>query len=165
MEVEKAKRLPTLSIGLNSQSIIGYQTIDQTERYFNGWDRFTSLQASIAVPIFSKAQRTRILAAEIQVLQQQNELDWLKQRSRAEQATARQQLQKHWASLQYFQNQGLPNAQTIVSTADRQFAAGEIDYLQWVLLVNQSFEIRSQYLEEQHRYNQAVLQYQLFSNE
>ncbi len=163
--VEKAKLLPGVSVGLSSQSIIGYQRVGDTERYFNGWKRFNYLGAGVAIPIFSKAQRARISALQVQVLQQQKELDWLEQRTVAERNTARQQVQKYWDSLRFYRDQALPNATTIVSTASRQFAAGEINYLEWVMLVNQSFELQGQYLNEQNSYNQAVLHFQTFINE
>ncbi|MBK8968886.1 MAG: CusA/CzcA family heavy metal efflux RND transporter [Lewinellaceae bacterium] len=165
VDAEKARLLPTLSFGLHSQSIIGYQTIDQTERYFDGWHRFTFAEAGVAVPLFRKAQRARISAAEMEVLRQQNELDWLNQKNRAEQAGARQEVSKYRASLQFFQNEVLPNAAAIVETADRQFAAGEINYLEWVMLINQHFDLQNQYLDALSQYNQAVLQLQLFTNE
>jgi len=162
---EKAKLLPDLSIGLNSHTIIGYQRVGDEDRYFNTGKRFTFLGAGVAVPIFSKAQRARISAYEVQVLQQQKELDWLGQRLYAERNTARQEVQKYWESLQFYQNQALPSAKTIVSTANRQFAAGEINYLEWVMLVNQSFDLQGQFLDEQDRYNQAVLHLLTFFNE
>ena len=163
--VEKAKLLPSLSVGISSQSIIGYQRVGDEDRYFNGWKRFTFLGAGLAVPIFQKAQRARISALEMQVLQQQKTLDWLEQRTQAEQNTARKQVQKYWDSLQFYQSQALPSAKTIVSTANRQFGAGEINYLEWVMLVNQSFDLQGQYLDEQNSYNQAVLHFQTFINE
>ncbi len=163
--VEKAKLLPSLSVGISSQSIIGYQRVGDEDRYFNGWKRFTFLGAGLAVPIFQKAQRARISALEMQVMQQQKTLDWLEQRTQAEQNTARKQVQKYWESLQFYQGQALPSAKTIVSTANRQFGAGEINYLEWVMLVNQSFDLQGQYLDEQNSYNQAVLHFQTFINE
>jgi len=162
--VEKNKLLPSLSVGLSSQSIIGYQRVGNEEHYYNGWQRFTSLGAGVAIPIFSRAHRARILASEVHVLHQQNELDWLGQRLRAERNTARQQVQKYWESLQFYQNQALPSAKTVVSTATRQFAAGEINYLEWVMLVNQSFDLQGQWLDEQNSYNEAVLHLQSFFN-
>jgi cobalt-zinc-cadmium resistance protein CzcA len=162
---EKAKLIPSLSLGLSSQSIIGYQRVGDEERYYNAWDRFNAFSVGVAVPIFSKAQRARISAFQIQVLQQQTNLDWLKQRTMAEQNSARQQVQKYWESLQYYRSEALPYAKVIVSTANRQFAAGEINYLEWVMLVNQSFDLQGQYLDEQNSYNQSVLHFQTFINE
>ena len=163
--VEKASLLPTLSLGLSSQTIIGYQRVGDEERYFNGWKRFASLGAGVAVPIFARAQRARISASEVQVLQQQNELDWLTQQLRSERNIALQQVQKHLESIRFYREQLIPNAQTIVSTADRQFAAGEINYLEWVMLVHQSFDLQGQFLDEQNAYNQAVLLLQTFIHE
>ncbi|MCC6461786.1 MAG: efflux RND transporter permease subunit, partial [Saprospiraceae bacterium] len=163
--IEKAQLLPSLTVGLSSQSIIGYQKVGQEERYFNGWQRFTSFGVGASVPLFTRAQKARIAASELLVAQQQTELDWLEQRTRAERSTARRQVQKYVESLRFYQTEALPNARAIVSAADRQFAAGEIDYLQWVMLVNQSFELIGQFLDEQHRYNQAVLHFQTYLND
>jgi cobalt-zinc-cadmium resistance protein CzcA len=162
---EKAKLLPGLSIGLSSQSIIGYQRVGDEERYYNSWNRFTFLGGGVAVPIFSRAQKARISAYEVQVQQEQKNLDWLSQRLRADRETARQQVLKHWESLQFYETQALQNAKIIVTTANRQFNAGEINYLEWVMLVNQSFDLQGQYLDEQNSFNQAVLHFQTFSNE
>ncbi len=152
VKAEKAKLLPSLSLGLSSQSIIGYQKVGNEERYFNGWNRFTFIGAGLEIPIFSRAQRARIAASEIQVLQQQKQLDWLGQQINAERNTAGQQVQKYWESVQYYQDQALPNVNTIVSTASRQFEAGEINYLEWVMLVNHSFDLQAQYLDEQNNF-------------
>jgi len=163
--VEKANLLPSVSVGLSSQSIIGYQRVGDEDRYFNGGQRFTSLGAGVAVPIFSKSQKARIAATEVQVLQQQKELDWLGQRLRAEQNAAELKALKYLESVQFYQNQAIPNAKTIVSTANRQFAGGEINYIEWVMLVNQSYDLQAQFIDAQNAYNQAVLHLQTFINE
>lgn len=163
--VEKAKLLPSLSLGVSSQSIIGYQRVGDEDQYFNARKRFTFMGAGVAVPIFSRAQRSRISAYEVQVLQQQKTLDWMQQRTQAERNSAQKQVQKYWESLQFYQNQVLPNAKTIVSTANRQYNAGAINYLEWVMLVNQSYDQQALFLDEQQRYNQAVLHFQTFINE
>lgn len=165
MAVEKTRLLPSVSLGLSSQSIIGYQRVGDVDQYFDGWHRFTSLGAGVSVPIFARAQKARIAAAGIQVSKQQKELDWLGQRLQAERQSAWQQVQKHLESLQLFENQALPNARTIVETANRQFAAGAINYLEWVMLINQSYEVQGQFLDARNAYNQAVLQFQTFINE
>jgi hypothetical protein len=49
--------------------------------------------------------------------------------------------------VQYYESQGLRNADLIISTADAQFQAGEIDYLQWVILVDQAMTIKSEHIQ------------------
>jgi cobalt-zinc-cadmium resistance protein CzcA len=162
---EKAKMLPEVSLGLSNQSIIGYQRVGDEDRYFDGKHRFTYLSAGLSVPLFAKAQKARIAAAEIQVQQQQKELEWLQQRFSTEQLAARLEAEKYRESLQYYQQQALPNARAIVATASRQYAEGEINYLEWVMLVNQSFDLQSQYLDQQLAYNEAMLLFRSFSNQ
>lgn len=165
VEVEKAALLPEITLGVSNQSIIGYQRVGDEDRYFNASKRFTYLGAGLAVPLFARAQRARIAASELQVQQQQKSLDWLQQQMSAEQIAARDEAAKYRESLQYFQKQALPNAELLVATANRQYQAGEINYLEWVMLVNQSFDIQGQYLEQQLAYNEAMLFLQSFSNQ
>lgn len=81
-----------------------------------------------------------------------------------EQQNAVQQIQKYAVSLNYFEGQGLKNADLIISTASKQFVGGEIDYLQWVILVDQAINIRNEYLESLYNYNLAVIQAQKLNN-
>ena len=57
-----------------------------------------------------------------------------------------------------YKEKQLPNAELIFKTAKAQFAAGEIDYLQWIMLNNQAITIKSNYLEALNQYNQSVTQ-------
>ncbi len=165
MAVEKARLLPSLSVGLSSQSIVGYQRVGDEEIYYNSWHRFTAMGVGVAIPLFSKAQKARIAASEVKILQHQTDLDWLGQRLQSERQTARLQVLKYLQSLQFYQKEAMPNAKTIVSTATRQFAAGEINYLEWVMLVNQSFDLQGQFLDEQNAYNRAVIHLLTYINE
>ncbi|MBL7807253.1 MAG: CusA/CzcA family heavy metal efflux RND transporter [Saprospiraceae bacterium] len=165
LEAEKAKMLPDLSIGLSNQSIVGYQRVGDEDRYFNGLKRFTYLGAGIAVPLFAKAQRSRIAASELQVQQQYKELEWLQSRMSAEQIAARDEARKYWESMQFYEKLAIPNAKSIVASANSQYNLGEINYLEWVMLVNQSFDLQGQYLDQQLAYNEAILLLQSFSNQ
>ena len=51
----------------------------------------------------------------------------------------------------------LPNAQTIIRTAELKLRNGEINYLNWVMLVNQSIEIQNQYLAVAQQRNESVI--------
>ena len=158
VEIEKDKLLPSISVGLNSQSIIGYQRVGQEDKYYNALDRFTYFSGGIAVPVFKKALKSRISAYEVRVLQQQQELDLTLEQLQQEILSLRLQIRKYQESLDYYEQKLLPGITTIFDSADAQLLAGDIDYLQWVMLINQSFELRSGYLDDLNAYNQAVLQ-------
>ena len=72
--------------------------------------------------------------------------------------TAMNEYQKYLASVNWFESEGLKNAATTIATAHQQFAGGEINYLDWVILVNQAIDLRSQYLDAVKNMNDAINQ-------
>ena len=58
--------------------------------------------------------------------------------------------------MQYFESKALKQAQTITGTANLQFLNGEINYLEWVLLINQAIRIESDYIEAANNRNSAL---------
>ena len=157
VQLEKDKLMPTISVGLNTQSIIGYQRVGLEDKYYNALDRFTYFSGGISVPVFKKAMKSRISAFEVRVLQQQKELDLTLLQVKQEAITARLQVRKYQESLEYFEQKLLPGINAIFQSADAQLNAGDIDYLQWVMLINQSFDLQARYLDDINAYNQAVL--------
>jgi cobalt-zinc-cadmium resistance protein CzcA len=155
---EKSKLLPDFFIGYNNQSISGMQNVDGREVYFNNSKRFNYVNAGISIPLFFGAQRSRASAAQLDWQFSQQRADYALLQTRTEWQNALTQVQKYAASLQYYQGKGLENAAAIISTADKQFVGGEIDYLQWVILVDQAIGIRNEYLDMLNNYNQAAIQ-------
>jgi cobalt-zinc-cadmium resistance protein CzcA len=72
---------------------------------------------------------------------------------------------KFQESIDFYEQEILPNAKSIVQTADTRFLAGEIDYLEWTMLVQQSIQVQEQFLEEKYNFNLAVLRFQQYSNQ
>ena len=61
--------------------------------------------------------------------------------------------------LTYFEKTGLPNAILISETANRQFLGGDINYLDWVMLVNQALTIHNSYIDTVNLYNESVIEW------
>jgi cobalt-zinc-cadmium resistance protein CzcA len=127
--------------------------------------RFTYLSAGVAVPLFSKAQRARIAAWDWQIQRQENDLQWRQKQVYAARDMAKMEILKYRESIERYQKDILPNAQSIIDIADKQFSAGDIDYLQWTMLVQQSLQVQQQFLTEQYNFNLAVLRFQQFSKQ
>lgn len=155
---EKSKLLPDLFIGYDNQSIAGWQTVDGQETWFSKSRRFNYLNAGVSIPLFFGAQRSRAAAAQLDWQLSQQRAEYALLQTRTEWQNALTQVQKYAASLQYFQGKGLENAAAIIFTADKQFVGGEIDYLQWVILIDQAIGIRNDYLDMLNNYNQAAIQ-------
>ena len=61
-------------------------------------------------------------------------------------------------TIQYFENTGLKNANIITETAKKQFANGEINYLDFVMLINQSIAIQNNYIDAVKLLNDTIIQ-------
>jgi heavy metal efflux system protein len=158
-KLETSKLLPSLSVGFNSMTIMGWQpTGVGTERYFGSGDRFSSVTFGIGVPVFYGAQRSRIRAANRLYEVRMMELDAAKVQLMAEldQTTIRYRQQRQ--TLQVFQQKMLPNAEKIISTANLQLSAGAVGYINWTILINQSFQIRNEYLNTVQKMNDAAFE-------
>jgi cobalt-zinc-cadmium resistance protein CzcA len=161
---EKSKLLPDFFIGYNNQSIAGSQLVNGQETTVPTSKRFSYYNAGISIPLFFGAQSARAAAAKVDWQIAQKRKGYALQRVLAEKETALRQVQKYRVSLDYYQGIGLINSNVIIDTADKQFSGGEINYLQWVILVDQAISIRNEYLDMLNNYNQAVIQVQRINN-
>ena len=159
--LEKSKLLPEISVGAASTTMKG---VGSDDIYYNRWKRFQSFDIGVGIPIFRKSQKAKIAANEFlgNVLNQ-------------ELATEKQQLENHYQSLIFQYNASneqiksyeatvLPNANLIVDTATKQFNNGEINYLDWVILINQSIELKKNYIELVKVRNEYIVQLSYFNN-
>ncbi|WP_314033486.1 CusA/CzcA family heavy metal efflux RND transporter [Xanthocytophaga flava] len=161
---EKSRLLPDLIVSYNNQSIAGYQIVNGQDTYFPTNRRFSYVSAGIGIPLFFGAQSAKINAAKVEWEIAQKRSDYRLSQLQTEWQTAYEQVQKYANSLEYYQQQALENATTIITTADTQFIGGEIDYLQWVILVDQAIGIKNEYLDILNSYNQSVIQAQKLLN-
>lgn len=151
--LERSRLLPEFSVGYNNGSFRG---VGADEKTYNGYDRFHSVQLGLTLPLFPAAQIARIGAARTardRANLEREFFDFRLQKKR-EQLAASYKSQKDIVA--YYEQSGLANAALIVRTAGLRFGAGEIDYLEYVLLINQAISIRSTYVD-------ALYQLQLLS--
>jgi cobalt-zinc-cadmium resistance protein CzcA len=154
-KLERAKLLPQLIFGYNNTSIIG---IGADDVFYSKSNRFQSVQFGLGIPIFGGAQKSKIEASKIEEAIAQNEFDkeklFLENQIRTTLTLYKSSLEK----LDYYEKTALPNADVVMKTAGIQFINGEINYLDWVILVNQSITTKSNYIDAIHHYNQIVIQ-------
>lgn len=153
-QAEKAKLLPSLTLGYNLMSIKGNADNNKT---YNGVPQFQSVHIGLGIPIFNGAQRARINAAEINETIVAKDYEVNLKNLEAAYRTALGQYQKQTETIRYFETTALQNAEVITSTANKQFLGGDINYLEWVMLVSQAITIQSDYIEAvKNRNNSAI---------
>lgn len=157
VEVEKAKRRPDFSIGYFNQSIIGYQNVDGTEKYYGGGQRFQGVQAGINVPVFQKSYTARIKAAQVETQAAENNYRLMQHNLQAQYTQALQEYEKDKRSVEYYEKTALPNAQLILQQGQKSFRYGEVDYIEYLQAIKTSNELQLKYLDQLNRYNQSVI--------
>lgn len=161
--VEKSKLLPDFSIGYFNQSLVGTHEVDGTSKYYGIGKRFQGIEAGISIPLFAKPQRARIRAAEInqQIQQAQVEAFYFSLFQRG--STLLSDLRRLKIQIDFYRNTAIPQANLLITTSQRAFEAGELDYYQLSQSINNAVDVRRQYLEALNQYNQTVIELELIS--
>ena len=68
--------------------------------------------------------------------------------------------QKEKIGLQYYETEGLQYANQIIAMAQKSYKTGDMTYWQYVSFLNQALDIKKQYAENVHSYNQAAMRLQ-----
>lgn len=151
VKLEKSKLLPNLSIGYFNQSFADLNH-----------NRFNSVEIGVGIPIFSKAQRSQIKAEEHRILFTENELAYTKAQWKTDYEMALQQFQTQQEIVETYRQKQLPGAEQIFKTAQEQFANGDINYLDWVMLNNQAIQIQSDYYTAVMQLKQSIINIHYF---
>lgn len=157
-QLQRARVLPQLSLGYHNQSITGFQNVNGDERFYDRTDRFNSISAGLSIPVFIGSLRSGISASRLNFqVKQQEFLDaTIRQRSALQQL--RTNYEKNRKILEYYETSGLRHSKTLTESAARQFNAGAISYLEWMMLVNQSLNIHSEYLNAVSEWNEIIIE-------
>lgn len=156
-KLEKSRLLPGFNVGYNNMSIIGYQRVGDEEKYFSGNDRFSAVSVGVSVPIFTFGQRAKIRATNVMVQQRAKEWEAARLHTQTRLMQALQTYQRNRELLSRYESVLLNNATTIIDAANKRFQSGDTGYLEWVILVNQSLDLRSSYFNIIEQLNQSAI--------
>lgn len=161
IQAEKSKLLPGLSVGLSNMSIQG---TGADNKLYPASKRFSSVQLGLGIPIFNKGQKAKISSSKLNKQIVAQAYDISAQQIQVEYVSAMARYNKSLATVRYFESTGLNNAHTIITTANKQFALGIINYLEWVQLINQALAIKSVYTDAIKNLNDTAIQLNYFNN-
>ena len=159
--VDKAKLLPEFSLGYNNSSIKGFGADDQ---YYASSERFGSVQLSMAIPVFANAQKAKIKSSEInlKVTEATTQIELKNFHSSYKIAVIN--YNKQLKIVEQLKSIGLLNINIINTSANLQFANGNINFLEWGQLMHQAINIENDYIEAVKSLNEAATQVNYFNN-
>ncbi|RUT71471.1 CusA/CzcA family heavy metal efflux RND transporter [Flavobacterium cupreum] len=145
--VYKAQRTPKVGLGYFAQTI-------DTKSLFQG---FT---AGLQIPLFGSVNTAKAKAAAINISQSELELEKTKFALELQREELQNEFQKQQKGLSYYQKEGLQYAEQIITTAQKSYANGDMSYWTYISFLNQAIDIKKQYAETLHTYNQSAIRLQ-----
>lgn len=154
-QLEKSKLLPILNLGYSNMSMRG---TGADNVFYNSSKRFNSVTIGIGIPISIKAQKARINASHYNEkeadLSKEEQMQWLQNSI----INSMLNYQNLLASVEYFENYALQNANILVQTIETQLKKGDINYLEWVMIMNQTTTVQNDYLNAVKELNDSILE-------
>jgi cobalt-zinc-cadmium resistance protein CzcA len=154
-QLQKSKLFPDLHIAYNNTS---FQGLGADNVFYTKSDRFSSVQFGVGVPLFFGSQKAKINSAKTLELISENNFQIGLQTLKTEYEMAYKKYETQLAIVKYFEDTALQNANTITKTANQQFANGDINYLEWTMLINNAISIQSNYTDAVKNLNQSIIQ-------
>lgn len=163
IRVEKSKLFPDFNVGYFNQSLVGTYEKNGINKYYGVGKRFQGIEAGISVLIFSKAQKSRIKAAEINQQLRFAEVQAFYFSLFQRGSTLLSDLRRLQIQIDFYRNTAIPQANLLISTSQRAFEAGELDYYQLSQSINNAVDVRRQYIESLNQYNQTAIELELIT--
>lgn len=128
------------------------------DKYYSSSKRFQSVQVGVGISLFGGAQKNAVKAANINVQAAQSNYEAGLQNIQSQYQQALLQYKKNEEAIVYYETKALKNADTIIQTANQQFLNGDINYLDWVILINQAIAIQNEYIEAIRNLNNSIIE-------
>jgi cobalt-zinc-cadmium resistance protein CzcA len=136
---------------------------DITLEYFQGTNDLLSgylygYQVGLKIPILFGAQSSKIRASKIGMSAMEAGLKDVQFQMNSRRNALEKELLKYREHITYYQNEGEALSEAILKTAESSYKNGEIDFFQYILSVENAFQIELDYIEQLNNYNQTVIQ-------
>ncbi|MGV8814727.1 MAG: CusA/CzcA family heavy metal efflux RND transporter [Gelidibacter sp.] len=148
--VEKSEFLPKFSLSYGRQVVADVSG-------------FNTYQAGISIPLWFFPQKSRVKAAKADAMVAENQ--YLEQKAITESRVSQllKSLEKTQKTLTYYEEGALLLAEEQIATAQLASKEGEIDYVNYITILNSAIRIKQTHLQYINQYNQQAIevQYQL----
>ena len=138
---------------------------------FNGWNdgmgqtSFLGYQAGIAIPLFYGADKAKIDAAKTNQTIQQSEAENYKIRLEAQLESLLADIAFYDKEIQYYENTGRNLSRQIILQSRNALDMGEINFLQFVGLLERAEDFEINFQKALLNYNRTVLEINYLMNE
>jgi len=156
--IHKTDYYPEFSVGYFNQSMLGNHSVNGIEQYYGSDQRFQGVNATISLPVFTRATKSKVNAAKIERQIAQTNAEFYKIRIENEYRIAVNNYIKTKTQLAYFENSVLEQVRLIIETSNLSYKSGNISTLEYIQSLNAAIDLKSKYNQILNRYNQTVIE-------
>jgi cobalt-zinc-cadmium resistance protein CzcA len=156
-KLEQSRMMPDFSVGYFSQTMQGTQEVNGMPRTFGSGDRFSGIQAGIAIPLWFFPYSSKTKAAKLNDLVSETDAAYYSKELSGNYNSLLGEYSKFSNSIDYYQKQAVPEADLIIDQATRSYKAGAMDYLDYIINLSRALGIKQNYLDALNNYNQTII--------
>jgi cobalt-zinc-cadmium resistance protein CzcA len=149
LSIAKSRFFPELSFGYSRQNILPLKNL-------NAWS------VGIAFPIFFGSNSAKVKQAKFAVTAAQYEAEGNNRELNNKVKEIEGTLTRCRASLKFYQESALKEANELIQSAKAQLSQSEIGVAEFIQSLTSARDIRKGYIETVYQYNTAVLEYELY---
>ncbi|MRX62874.1 CusA/CzcA family heavy metal efflux RND transporter [Maribacter luteus] len=155
-----AQKLSKSTLSLERQRLLPDLHISVFQGRNNGSNtkRYNGFQAGISIPLWFGANKAKINAAKTETMILADESENYKIQLESKHKGLLSDLNKFQEAIDYYENTGGKLAKELTTNASKSFKNGEIDFLQYVQLLESAKNIQITYLQNLNQYNATVLE-------
>ncbi|MEA1785742.1 CusA/CzcA family heavy metal efflux RND transporter [Arenibacter sp. GZD96] len=164
--LEAAQDLSESALRLERQKLLPDLQIAAFQGTNSGADvrQYAGFQVGVAVPLWFGAHKAKINAAKTETLIAENQLENYKIQLEASHQGLLSDLKTFEEALTYYETTGKTLADQLTTNASKAFVNGELDFLQYVQLLESAKTIEINYLQNLFQYNRTVLELNYLTN-
>lgn len=163
-KLEKAKTLPDIKIGYSNQSLIGFQTIEGEERYFDGSNRFHVVNVGLAIPLFNMT-KPKLQALEFQRESANQMALHTSQNLKNRLSSLKFQHQNYLHQYQSYRDEALPSLKKAIDQVHLSYSKGESNYMEYLQMLQTKSDLEMKYLETIYQINLTIIDIQSILNQ
>lgn len=157
---QTAKELSQTSLSLERQQLLPdlqFSIFSGTNDGINA-KNYSGFQAGVSIPLWFGANKSKINAAKTETMITDNNYENYKIQLESKYKSLNSDLKKYEEGVNYYNSAGKTLSEELTLNASKAFQNGEIDFLQYVQLLENSSTIEINYLQNLYNYNSTILE-------
>lgn len=163
---EASKALSKITLSLERQRLLPDLQFSVFQGTNNGLNakQYQGFEAGVAIPLWFGANKSKINAAKTETLIVENEFENYKIQLETNYQGLLSDLKKFEEGIDYYDQTGKKLSNALTLNASKAFQSGEIDFFQYVQLLENAKNIEISYLNNLFEYNATVLELNYLTN-